>query len=1175
MQPSRAATRHNQDSDEFSSRSDPGIPVKLARACALLAMAAGAVALCGWWLGQSAIRDQIQNYFSMKANSALAVLLLGLAIFIESYRDTGGWRRTLGKLSAGTAAVIGLATLLESAFDWNFGIDLLLAMDATAGYGLAPGRMASQTALGLLLMGIAVLALDWHARRSWWPAQLLAVGAVFFPLQVWAATLYGSFGPLETDFFLGMMSRSTATVFVLLAIGALLTRTDCGILRWFISIDSAKDRLETREFQRTLRRIAYGSLGCALAFGLSSMVVLAAVTRPASRMSYVNKFVAEARTVERMMVDMETGLRGYLLTGDKLFLAPYVAADAALTEEMQKLAEIVDDGEIFLRVQQVQVAFEEWRKFAREALARRERGSGYDDVAFNSHGKELMDNSRSTMAMLRSEVDSLRGVASRRLTQSGRWLFGVLVLFLFVMGPGASLLLQRLLRRATDTYRANFAAASRTAEELRVTLESIGDAVIATDKNGRVAFLNTEAVRLTGWTAAAATGRSLDEVFRIINEQTRRSVDSPVAHVLREGKTVGLANHTVLLSRDGREMPIEDSAAPIRDADGEMLGVILVFHDATQARDSKRRIEQSESQLRFVTDHAAVLIVHVDSEYRLKYVNETFARYFGLTREEVIGKRVAEIAGERAFTQIRPYIDRALSGEAVEWENEVPFSRLGPRWMHVAYEPERSEDGKVVGYVAVMSDVTERRRMQRALSDSERRLRTVMDLVPHFIFAKDRKGRYLFVNRAFAESYGMTPEQLAGRTDRELIPDQSQYEAFHRDDLKVIESGAPLFIAAEARTNSRGATQIMQTTKIPFTAPGTNEPAVLGVAVDITERQRAQEIAERFAAIVKSTDDAIISKDLNGIVTSWNPGAERIFGYTANEVVGKSIKMLFPPGRVEEETTILTRVGRGEAVEHFESVRVRKDSTNIDVAVTISPLKDASGKVVGASKIARDITGRKESARLIEAALHEKEILLKEIHHRVKNNMQVISSLVNLQAESVADPAQREVFGEVRARVRAMALVHEKLYQSKDFASVDFAEYVKSLMRHLMRGYGAAAARVSLRLEMDPVKFSVDTAVPCALILNELTTNALKHAFRGRASGEIAVALRRGDAGEALLTFRDNGNGLPPGTDWRQSTSLGLRLVDMLARQLSATVEVDAGHGTEFRLRFKDANLRA
>jgi len=187
----------------------------------------------------------------------------------------------------------------------------------------------------------------------------------------------------------------------------------------------------------------------------------------------------------------------------------------------------------------------------------------------------------------------------------------------------------------------------------------------------------------------------------------------------------------------------------------------------------------------------------------------------------------------------------------------------------------------------------------------------------------------------------------------------------------------------------------------------------------------------------------------------------------------------------------------------------------------------------------------------------------------VKNNMQVISSLVDLQADEVKDDAVRGIFQDIIYRVRSMAMVHEKLYQSADLSRVDFADYAQSLLQYLWRAQGAANGGFQLDLELESILMPVNAAVPCGLILNELFSNALKHAFRGREGGRVTVRLREDGAGRARLDVCDDGVGFPAGFDWRSAPSLGLRLVQMLARQLHAAVELESANGTTFTITFE------
>jgi PAS domain S-box-containing protein len=234
------------------------------------------------------------------------------------------------------------------------------------------------------------------------------------------------------------------------------------------------------------------------------------------------------------------------------------------------------------------------------------------------------------------------------------------------------------------------------------------------------------------------------------------------------------------------------------------------------------------------------------------------------------------------------------------------------------------------------------------------------------------------------------------------------------------------------------------------------------------------------------------------------------------------------------------------------------------------PVRNEKGEIISWAGINLDISRIKQAEEQNKASRAEKEVLLKEVHHRVKNNLQVISSLISLQADSLADAQLQGALVDVRDRVKTMALVHEKLYQTEDLARLDVAEYAPSLLKNLWSSHGTATGNVRLKMSFAPLILSTDLAVPCGLILNELATNAFKHAFPGGSGGEVSVTLEHDTAtGAACLRVRDNGVGLPADLDWRQSSTLGLRLVQMLAGQMHGTVELGPGPGTEFQINFK------
>jgi two-component sensor histidine kinase len=254
-----------------------------------------------------------------------------------------------------------------------------------------------------------------------------------------------------------------------------------------------------------------------------------------------------------------------------------------------------------------------------------------------------------------------------------------------------------------------------------------------------------------------------------------------------------------------------------------------------------------------------------------------------------------------------------------------------------------------------------------------------------------------------------------------------------------------------------------------------------------------------------------------------------------------------------------------------------KDGSLRWFSMTMLPQRDETTDSWIVTSVETDISDRKLVEEQLEASLREKEVLLKEVHHRVKNNLQVVSSLLDLQSQRIQEPKVLEVFQNSQSRVRSMALIHEKLYQSKSLSRVNFADYIQSLVIYLIQTYAVDPDKISLQLNLEPLLLNLDTAIPCGLILNELVSNALKHGFLGNTGGTIWISLRYLDAsdpcegGDAFeLVVGNDGVKLPERPDLSRVKSLGFQLVSVLIEQLEGQIEVSQSQGTEFKLRFRE-----
>jgi PAS domain S-box-containing protein len=315
--------------------------------------------------------------------------------------------------------------------------------------------------------------------------------------------------------------------------------------------------------------------------------------------------------------------------------------------------------------------------------------------------------------------------------------------------------------------------------------------------------------------------------------------------------------------------------------------------------------------------------------------------------------------------------------------------------------------------------------------------------------------------------------------------------------------------------------------------------------------------------------DAIVVVDASGRIVIANALTEKMFGYSREELLGRPIELLVPErfrgGHVGYRTKYFHEPRTRPMGSGLELFGLRNGGGEFPVEISLSPIQTEHGRLVSAA--IRDITDRKVVEDKLRASLKEKEVLLKEIHHRVKNNLQIVSSMLSLQMGQIRDGRARELFMESQARVRSIALFHEKLYQSKDLARLDISEYLKGLATGLFATYGVNPDQVALSIRVEDIPLGVDAAITCGLIVNELLSNSLKHAFpRGR-SGHVGIDLH-GEGPRVTLEVADDGIGFPADLDFRSQGTLGLRLVCILAEQVRGTIELDRREGTRFIVRF-------
>jgi PAS domain S-box-containing protein len=659
-----------------------------------------------------------------------------------------------------------------------------------------------------------------------------------------------------------------------------------------------------------------------------------------------------------LLKDAETGQRGFLLTGDESYLRPYNSARSQTQSELNDLNQLASSGQ--LPQQEVQklaaLARDKLTELDQTIALRRAKGSEAAlAVVRSNNGKQLMDDLRTHVGQMRTReeaelAETRRAAARHNDTRTAAFIVAALLNLAFLAWAFRKISREMAQRSAVTRD------ITHQRQLLATTLASIGDAVMATDEKGRVTFLNPEAEHLTGWKLSEATGQSLTNVFRIVNESTRQPVENPVDKVIVSGGVVGLANHTLLIARDGTETPIDDSAAPIREPQGRLSGIILVFRDASAQR-------------------------------------------------------------------------------------------------------------------------------------------------------------------------------------------------------------------------------------------------------------KAQAASAHLAAIVRHSGDAIITKNLNGIIQSWNEGAERLFGYKPEEIIGQPILRLIPKERLEEEDQILATIRQGLPYERLETVRVAKDGRHISVSLRISPLKNADGEIVGASKIIHDITDRKRAehdlrevhAQLADRAIHLETLVndrTSQLREMVTELQHVSYAIVHdmrapLRAMSAFSDAIREYLAAVPEtpsqlmdyckRIATAAARLDKLIQ-------DSLNYTKTILQEVplkpvdLSNLIPSLIQTYPNLQPDKADIKIDSPLPVVLgdesLLTQCFSNLLGNAVKFVPPGVRPEVQVRSSAsnGNTRVTVQDNGIGIEPKAQERifgmfqrltaeyEGTGIGLAIVRKVAERMGGKVGVESapGRGSSF-----------
>jgi PAS domain S-box-containing protein len=660
-----------------------------------------------------------------------------------------------------------------------------------------------------------------------------------------------------------------------------------------------------------------------------------------------------------------------------------------------------------------------------------------------------------------------------------------------------------------------------------------------------------------------------------------------------------IANHTSfqieyrIIDKNGKIKWIWEKGSAVYNEKKEALYIEGFITDISDRKNTEQELNQKWSNYNNIVENLPLPVIIYTPEGKILYANPKAIELSGMSTKEYGSNNVSDFIAPKFLNKLEERRKAILPGGELP-SISIEANNLKGETFFIEINSASIIYNGVPAMQTIVTDITARKQLQeekiktqvaeqtnQILTEeinrriqSEQKLKAIFESGSQLMWMVNKELSLTAFNKNFAhaiyDTYGVYPEINIDEPKKDIL--SKEYHTFWDKKYYEVLTGKPVEFETRNK-NKQGRTIYRKVFLYPIYNDKSKITEISGLAYDITEQKEIEQkiliTQSQLSAIINNTTDIVVSIDKDYNVVQFNrllfDMAKRRNGIELKE--GVSIFETLDISQHGDIRNIYKRVfTEGQnlvAVEMFTITEDRK----LYYETNYNPIKQ-NDEIVGIAIFSRDISSKIVSESELRGALKEKEVLLKEVHHRVKNNLQVISSILNLQTSYVKDKETANMLKECQNRIKTMAYIHESLYQTKDFLHINFGEYIINLVKNLFYSYDANQQKIKANFDVDTIFLNLDTSIPCGLIINELVSNAFKYAFADNSQGFITVKVKKLENNKIKMIVADNGKGIPHHIDYKNTESLGLQLVNILAEQINGTITLNKTNGTIFEIIF-------